>query len=335
MTRAAIIGGSQGYRVLSERGKMLRRASCAEAPSRGEGCFGENSLPKHPSPGALETPFGLSAPIHKLPTPPSPPLGKGGKCGPSPPLSKGGKGGVEVYFLSRHGEQGYSISAPFVNYRANIWALKELGVGRIVAWSGPGAIDPAIPIGDILVPDDLIDETRGRATTFFEGLGIGFIRQNPVFCPCLSDRLRKAIESRIGRCRAHDIYVCTQGPRLETRAEIRKFAAYGATLVGMTLVPEAFLARELEMCYCPVCYVTNYAEGVVDRAYQPGELFEGLLSPHEKAAVDAAVAAIPHIALEALLQPDDDQCLCPRSMERYRLRGDIGEDWRTWIRKPS
>lgn len=287
MSKAAIIGGSQGYRVLGER-----RIAVTVDP--------------------LETPFGLSPPIHRLAT----------------------EADVEVYFLSRHGERGYSVSAPFVNYRANIWALKELGVSRIVAWSGPGAIDPSIPIGDILVPGDLVDETRGRASTFFEGLGIGFIRQNPVFCPDLFDRLREAIERRLGHCRTEDVYVCTQGPRLETRAEIRKFASYGATLVGMTLVPEAFLARELEICYCPICYVTNYAEGVVDRPYRPGELFEGLLSSEESAKVQAAVAVLPDIALEALSEPHRAGCCqCNQSMERYRRRGDIGENWHTWIEK--
>lgn len=287
MRKLAIIGGSQGYRLLSE-GKGMETL------------------------GPKQTPFGSSPPIHKL------------ACADA-----------DVYFLSRHGEKGYSLSAPFVNYRANIWALKELGVTRIVAWSGPGAIDPQIPIGDLLVPGDLIDETRSRAYTFFEGLGIGFIRQNPVFCPCLSSNLQRATESRIGHCRTQDVYVCTEGPRLETRAEIRKYAAYGATLVGMTLIPEAFLAKELEMCYCPLCYVTNYAEGIVDRQYKPGELFEGLLSSDEKILVEAAVEALPEVALEALLSEDDAQCRCPRSMERYRKRGDIGDDWHTWIEKPQ
>jgi len=287
LRKSAIIGGSQGFRTLAE-------GRTAE------------------SVGPVETPFGSSAPVHKL------------ACNEA-----------DVYFLSRHGEKGYSISAPFVNYRANIWALKELGVSRIVAWSGPGAIDPTIPIGDLLVPGDLIDETRNRTYTFFEGLGIGFIRQNPVFCTCLSSNLRRAIESRIGHCRTEDVYVCTQGPRLETRAEIRKYAAYGATLVGMTLIPEAFLAKELEMCYCPLCYVTNYAEGIVDRQYKPGELFEGLLSAGEKALVESAVEALPEIALEALLAEDDTLCRCGRSMERYRRRGDIGDDWHTWIDKPK
>ncbi len=75
--------------------------------------------------------------------------------------------GKEILYLSRHGEEGYSISAPFVPYRANIWALKELGVARIISWSGPGAIHRAIPIGDILVPGDIIDETKRRDYTFF------------------------------------------------------------------------------------------------------------------------------------------------------------------------
>ena len=116
---------------------------------------------------------------------------------------------------------------------------------------------------------------RAGITRFIEGLGIGFIRQNPVFCPELAEGLRTAIVAVQGHCRTDDVYVCTQGPRLETRAEIRKFAEYGGTLVGMTLVPEAFLAKELEMCYCPVCYVTNYAEGVVRARISARRAFRG------------------------------------------------------------
>ncbi len=255
----------------------------------------------------VETPFGASPPIHVV-----------------------RKADAEVVVISRHGETGYWTSAPFVNYRANIWALKELGVERIIAWSGPGAIDAGIPIGDILVPGDIIDETRGRASTFFEGLGIGFIRQNPVFCPDLAEALRDAIQARQGHCRAGDVYICTQGPRLETPAEIRKFASYGGNLVGMTLAPEAFLARELEMCYCPVCYVTNYAEGIAERPYRPGELFEGMLTKEEKAKADDAVKMLPEIIIEAILNlSHETACHCGRSMERFRLRGDIG-GWFRW-----
>jgi len=263
--------------------------------------------------GPISTPFGESVPVHHL-----------------------SMHDTEVLFISRHGERGYTISAPYVNYRANIWALKEMGVRRIVAWSGPGAIDPTVPIGNLLVPGDVVDETKGRDYTFFDGLGIGFIRQNTVFCPELAESLRAAIVDVQGHCRTNDVYVCTQGPRLETPAEIRKFAQYGGTLVGMTLVPEAFLARELEMCYCPLCYVTNYAEGVIQRPYRAGELFEGLLGEDERVKVDAAVSALPRIAMGALTRVSDTpSCKCQLSMERYRRRGDIGEDWHTWIEQPA
>ncbi|MGI6296490.1 MAG: MTAP family purine nucleoside phosphorylase [Armatimonadota bacterium] len=260
----------------------------------------------------FKTPFGYCPPIHKLQV-----------------------DDQEIFFLSRHGETGYTVSAPFVNYRANIWALKELGVSKIVAWSGPGAIDTSIAIGEILVPGDLIDETDGRKTTFYEGLGIGFIRQNPVFCPHLAHNLTDIIKRKYGHCRTEDVYVCTQGPRLETPAEIRKYAMFGATLVGMTLVPEAFLAKELEMCYCPICYVTNYAEGVVERKYKEGELFEGLLADGEKTAVENAVKVLPSLAIEALLADKKTDCNCGVSMKRYRLRGDIDDDWHSWINKPG
>lgn len=260
----------------------------------------------------FKTPFGYCPPVHKLQVEDQ-----------------------EIFFLSRHGETGYTVSAPFVNYRANIWALKELGVSKIVAWSGPGAIDTSIEIGEILSPADLIDETDGRKSTFYEGLGIGFIRQNPVFCPQLAQSLSEVVLRKFGRCRRNDVYVCTQGPRLETPAEIRKYATFGATLVGMTLAPEAFLAKELEMCYCPICYVTNYAEGVVERKYREGELFEGLLGDSEKAAVENAVKMLPSIAIEALMSDKKTDCNCGVSMKRYRLRGDIADDWHSWINKPE
>jgi len=255
--------------------------------------------------------------------------------GESSPVYRGSSSGADFLYISRHGERGYDITASFVNYRANIWGLKELGVERIIAWSGPAAIDPAIGIGEILAPGDLIDETKRRDHTFFEGLGIGFVRQCPTFCPEVSAALAEAARERLGICRTDDVYVCTEGPRLETAAEIRKFASNGGTLVGMTLAPEVFLAKELEICYAAVCYVTNYAEGVRDRPFRPGVLFEGLLDDAEKRAADDAAAATAEVALSALARLAGRQrgCTCARLMERYRLRGDIGSDWHTWIRR--
>jgi 5'-methylthioadenosine phosphorylase len=253
--------------------------------------------------------------------------------GDSSPVYRGRNADVEFLYISRHGERGYDVTASFVNYRANVWALKELGVERIVAWSGPAAIDMAISIGEVLVPGDLIDETRRRDYTFFEGKGLGFVRQNPVFCPEVAGALAGAVSERFGACRTEDTYVCTEGPRLETPAEIRKFSSYGGTLVGMTIVPEVFLAKELEMCYSPVCYITNYAEGLRKRSFRPGVLFEGLLDDEEMRAVDAGVVSAAECALSALvrLAGEPRQCHCGQAMERYRRRGDIGEDWREWI----
>ena len=163
--------------------------------------------------------------------------------GPSQPIHRYQYCGEYFWFMSRHGEKGYELSAPFVNYRANIWALKELGCQRIVAWSGPGIINPDYRIGYFALPHDLIDETRSRDSTFFKGSGIGFIRQKKVFCPELRECLIKTLQ-QLGLLSYHSgVYVCTQGPRLETPAEIRKYRILGADLVGMALVPEAFLAK--------------------------------------------------------------------------------------------
>ena len=259
----------------------------------------------------INTPFGESQPIHTLQV-----------------------SDQQVFFMSRHGERGYSIAAPWVNYRANIWALKELGTTCIVSWSGPGAIDESLKIGQFVLPDDLIDETKCRDYSFFKGTGWGFVRQNPVFCPCLREAIGVALGDLGLKFRDGGTYVCTEGPRLETPAEIRKFKLFGGDMVGMTLVPEVFLAKELEMCYASICYITNYAESIREREFEPGALFEGLLDSHEKEAVDRAVLQFPRIvtSLVSRIISAEPSCNCNKLMERYRLRGSIGPDWHTWIK---
>lgn len=264
--------------------------------------------------GERDTPFGKSRPIY---------------------LFK--RSGGNFLFLSRHGEKGYSIAAPFVNYRANIYALKDLGVKQIVAWSGPGAISTEYKIGQLVIVDDVIDETRRRAGTFYEHGGLGFIRQNPVFCPSVRSTLADALSGLGLEFASGGTYVCTEGPRLETPAEIRMYKLCGADFVGMTLVPEVFLARELEMCYAALCYVTNYAEGVKEAEFKPGVLFDGLSDEDERRTVEATVEKFPAIvsAFAGLAYAEAEQdpgCKCSRAMQRYRDRGDIGDDWREWMR---
>lgn len=194
--------------------------------------------------------------------------------------------GINFIFLSRHGEKGYSLSAPFVNYRANIWALKEVGVERIISWSGPGIINKSFKIGEYLLPHDLIDETKGRESTFFKDTGLGFIRQKEPFCPEIREGLIKTLKKLNLKFQDSGVYVCTEGPRLETPAEIRKFKIIGGDVVGMTLAPEAFLAREIEMCYASICYLTNFAEGTKERPFKKGRLFEGMQTEGEKKKVE-------------------------------------------------
>jgi len=267
--------------------------------------------------GARNTPFGWSQPVFEI------------ERGGAPPF----------YFLSRHGEDKYAVTASFVNYRANIYALRDLGVTQVVSWSGPGAISAGYAVGEFVVIDDVIDETRSRPSTFFEGKGIGFVRQSPTFCPRLRRAIIAALEAMKCEHSTRGTYVCTEGPRLETAAEIRKFKIIGGDLVGMTLVPEVFLAKELEMCCAAICYVTNYAEGVRSAGgagFQPGRLFEGLASDEEMRKVDEAVALLPEIISRisaSLAESAARDCACPRLMERYRKRGDIPDDWKEWVRK--
>lgn len=259
----------------------------------------------------LETPFGPSAPLHFL-----------------------NYQGIPFIVLSRHGEERYSLSAPFVNDRANIWALKEWGVSRILSWSAPGSLNPSLAPGDLILVDDLIDETRSGPGTFFEGKGIGVIRQNPVFCPALRDQMFEILQQTPFNVHRQGVYVSVEGPRLETAAEIRKFRLFGGDLIGMNLAPETFLARELEMCYGAICYAVNFAEGLLDRPYQPGVLFEGLSSPEETAQVKKTEEAFPDLLLPILTRVYENPapCFCSQSMRRYKERGDIGDDFREWIK---
>ena len=157
-----------------------------------------------------ETPFGYSTPILFM------------------------EHGARRFFLvPRHGEREYRVTAPFVNYRANIWALKDLGVERVIAWTGPGSLTPRFEIGDLVLPDDLIDLTRNRPTTFFEQKGIGILRQYPAFCPTLAAALDQVLTEMALRPTRGGTYVVSEGPRLETRAEARALRAMGGDLVGM------------------------------------------------------------------------------------------------------
>jgi 5'-methylthioadenosine phosphorylase len=167
-----------------------------------------------------------------------------------------------VVFLARHG-YGHTIPPHLVNYRANIWALREAGVTGIVSVASVGGIRPDLAPGTLIVPDQIIDYTWGRRSTFFDG-GDAPVRHIDFTHPydqALRLRVLAAIHAAGESAVNGGVYASTQGPRLETAAEINRFERDGADIVGMTGMPEAALARELELPYAAIGVVVNFAAG--------------------------------------------------------------------------
>ncbi len=181
---------------------------------------------------------------------------------PSGPLTHGILYGKEVAFVARHG-YAHTIPPHKVNYRANLWALKQIGADRIIAVAAVGGIHPDLTPGRLAVPEQIIDYTFGRGHTFFEdGLSqvvhVDFTRP---YSPKLRDMLIGAARAARVDAWERGTYGATQGPRLETAAEIDRLERDGCDLVGMTGMPEAALARELELGYAHCCVCTNAAAG--------------------------------------------------------------------------
>lgn len=177
---------------------------------------------------------------------------------PSAPIIRGGIDNTQLLFLSRHG-QGHICAPHRVNYRANIFALKQLGAEQIISVSAVGSLRETIHPGDIVLVDQYIDRTRGRATTFFEDYGIV---AHVGFADPVDQALQEAIYSaamRIGvTTHKGGTYVCMEGPQFSTRAESNLFRSWGADVIGMTNLPEAKLAREAELPYASIATVTDY-----------------------------------------------------------------------------
>jgi 5'-methylthioinosine phosphorylase len=181
---------------------------------------------------------------------------------PSGALTFGLLAGSEVVFVARHG-YGHTIAPHEINYRANLWALKELDVEGIFALASVGGIREDLVPGVLVVPDQIIDYTHSRKATFFEGSGtpVTHVDFTQPYSGQLRTRLLRAARD-IGESVVDGaVYACTQGPRLETAAEIDRLQRDGADLVGMTGMPEAALARELELEYASLAVVVNHAAG--------------------------------------------------------------------------
>lgn len=181
---------------------------------------------------------------------------------PSSQLIHGQLNGQSVVFLPRHGE-GHQFPPHRINYRANIWALRESGVDQVIAVAAVGGVTADFGPGSLCIPDQLVDYTWGRAHTFFDGEGmpVEHIDFTQPYCGTLRDRLLGSAR-RLGiPAQPQGCYAATQGPRLETAAEVRRLEQDGCDLVGMTGMPEASLAKELGLCYACCALVVNWAAG--------------------------------------------------------------------------
>lgn len=186
---------------------------------------------------------------------------------PSSPATFGHLGGVEIVFIARHGN-GHTLMPHEINYRANLWALRDLGVEEVIAVNSVGGIAAHLPPGALAIPDQIIDYTSGRRQTFFEGTDQPVVHIDftwPFAAEVRRSLLDAAATAAVQVCDG-GVYAATNGPRLETAAEINRLERDGASLVGMTGMPEAALARELELPYAMLAVVANWAAGRGDSA---------------------------------------------------------------------
>ncbi len=228
---------------------------------------------------------------------PDTPFGK-----PSAPIVTGWLEGRRVAFLARHGI-GHHITPSEVNYRANIYALKLLGVERVVGVNACGSLREDYAPGHIVVPDQIFDFTRGRARSFFgEGL-VAHIGSADPFCPDLSERVEQALHAAGAVVHRGGTFITIEGPRFSTKAESHTFRSWGMSIVGMTCAPEAFLAREAEMCYAVMAHVTDYDVWHVSEAPVTVEMVIQILNKNTQTAQQAIATLVKDL-------PEERPCAC-------------------------
>ncbi len=188
-----------------------------------------------------------------------------------------------IAFLARHGKEHGTLPHR-INYRANLKALQKLGVQQIFATAAVGSLNPDYPTGSLVVLSDFLDMTKQRPLTFFEGgsEGAKHVNMDDPYCANLRKHLLEAAKRHDVQFKGNAVYICTEGPRFETEAEIKMMREWGADVVGMTSVPEVVLAKELGLCYASVGFVVNMATGMESGPIQLESIGEMLARNKEK-----------------------------------------------------
>jgi 5'-methylthioadenosine phosphorylase len=226
---------------------------------------------------------------------------------PSAPIRLGSLKDRKIAFLARHGI-GHHISPSEVNFRANIYALKQLGVNRIVSISACGSLREDYVPGDIVVPDQLFDFTRGRERSFFEQGIVAHISTANPFCKDLSRSVWEAVRKTESSVHYGGDFITIEGPRFSTRSESNTYRAWGMSIIGMTTSPEAFLAREAEICYAVMAHVTDYDVWHISEEPVTVERVIEILNRNTRTAHEAI------LNLVELLEPDKE-CDCQHALD--------------------
>ena len=230
---------------------------------------------------------------------------------PSAPVSVGEIDGVKVGFLPRHGVK-HHLPPHRINYRANLWAFKELGVERIIGPCAAGSLEPEVKPGEFVVCDQLVDRTTGRADTFYDGPVTTHVSFADPYCPELRPLAIETARELDIPVHERGTVVTIQGPRFSTRAESKWFQDAGWDVINMTQYPEAFLARELEICYVNISLITDYDVGVAGGEAVSHEEVLRVFNDNNAKLRDLIFALAPKI-------PSHRDCICSRALQGARL----------------
>lgn len=226
---------------------------------------------------------------------------------PSDAIITGNLEGIRVAFLPRHGK-GHWISPSNLPAKANIYALKLLGVERIISVNAVGSLKEEIQPMDILIPDQLIDQTKGRDNTFFTLGVVGHISFAEPFCPVLSQILLEATTKAGAKAHKGGTYLVIEGPQFSSKAESQLYRSWGADVIGMTALPEAKLAREAEICYATLAIVTDYDCWHLSYETVSAEMILANLQKGVDAAKEILRLTIPRI-------PQNRECGCATALK--------------------